>query len=360
MAKFHTLKIKDVRRETEDTVSVAFEVPADLAHEYKFTQGQHLTLRQMIGGEDIRRNYSICSGVGEDELRVAIKKVDGGRFSTFANDNLTVGQEIDVMPPMGHFFTQLDPAHTKNYVAFAVGSGITPVMSIIKTVLATEPESSFTLFYGNRNVSSVIFREALEDLKDRYMGRFSLYHILSREHQDVDLFNGRIDTEKCQTFCKTLCIPSEVDEFFLCGPEEMVNSVSAELQKSGVAKNHIHFELFTAVGAPALQAKRHVSPPVEGTAKQAKVTVILDGVRTNFPLPYNSESVLDAALAQGLDLPYACKGGVCCTCRAKLVEGKVDMAVNYSLEPEEVAAGFILTCQSRPLTDNVVVDYDHV
>ncbi len=359
MARFHKLKIKDVRRETEDTVSIAFDVPENLADEYLFSQGQHLTLRQTINDEDVRRNYSICSGVGDGELRVAIKKVADGRFSTFANDNLKIGQEIDVMTPMGHFYTTLDAAQSKHYMAFAAGSGITPVMSIIKTVMATEPASRFTLFYGNRNVSSIIFREELEDLKNRYLGRLSIYHILSREHQDVDLFNGRIDSEKCGILCKALVSSEDVDEVFLCGPEEMINSVSAELQKAGVDKSHIHFELFTTAGAPAANAKKHVSAPIEAKGDEAKVTVVLDGVKTSFPLPFNDESVLDAALKTGLDLPFACKGGVCCTCRAKLVEGKVDMAVNYSLEPDEVAAGFILTCQARPLTDEIVVDYDH-
>jgi ring-1,2-phenylacetyl-CoA epoxidase subunit PaaE len=360
MAKFHELTIKNIQRETDDTVVIAFDVPPELKAEYKFIQGQHLTLRQMINNEDLRRNYSICSAVGDGELKIAVKRMEGGRFSNFANDNLKVGGKIEVMTPMGHFYTTLDPKHAKNYAAFAAGSGITPIISIIKTTLATEPKSRFSLFFGNSTVGSIIFHEQLEDLKDKYMGRLSVYHILSREQQESDFLNGRIDVKKCDVLFKSLLQPAEVDEFFLCGPEEMINGVSAELTKAGVDKNYIHFELFTAVGTPAAQAIVHQAAPVESKSDKARVTVILDGVKTTFPLPFNGESVLDAALDQGLDLPYACKGGVCCTCRAKLVEGKVDMAVNYSLEPEEVEAGFILTCQSRPLTDTIVVNYDHV
>jgi ring-1,2-phenylacetyl-CoA epoxidase subunit PaaE len=360
MAKFHELKIKDIRRETGDTVSIAFDVPAALAADFEFIQGQHLTLRRVINGEEIRRNYSICSGVGEGELRIAIKRLEGGQFSTFANDNLRVGDSLDVLTPSGHFFTRTDPKAAKNYVAFAAGNGITPVISIIKTVLRHEPKSQFTLIYGNGTVDHILFHEQLEDLKDRYIGRLSVYHILSEEQQDADFLNGVIDGEKCDILFKSLCPPAEVDEFFLCGPEKMINDVSAALEKAGAEKNHIHFELFTAVGTPAQEAKEHKPAALEAKGGEAKVTVILDGVKTNFPLPFNGDSVLDAALDLGLDLPFACKAGVCCTCRAKLVEGKVDMAVNYSLEPEEVAAGFILTCQSRPLTDRVVIDYDHV
>ena len=358
MARFHVLKIADVVRETEDAVVITFELPAELAEDYAYVQGQHLTLRRDIGGEDIRRNYSICNGVDEGRLAIAIKKVEGGRFSSFANDALKPGDSLEVMTPTGSFHTTLDPAQAKTYVAFAAGSGITPIISIIKTTLAREPESRFLLFYGNRSVASIIFREALEDLKDRYLERFSLYHVLSREKQEVELFNGRLDAAKAGALVAAFCPVESIDEAFVCGPGTMIEAVSGKLMDLGVPEAKIHFELFTTdvQRAPELHPVEHGK--VEGSGDAAEITVILDGVRTRFKLPYDGESLLDAALKEGLDLPFSCKGGVCSTCRAKVVEGKVDMAVNYALEDAEVAAGFVLTCQSHPLTDSVILDYD--
>ena len=358
MARFHALTIAEVARETDDAVVVTFELPADLADDYTYLQGQHLTLRHQIDGEDLRRNYSICSGVDEGRLSIAIKKVEGGRFSSFANDSLRPGDSLEVMTPTGSFNTPLDPAQAKTYVAFAAGSGITPIMSIIKTTMAREPESRFLLFYGNRSVASIIFREALEDLKDRYLERFSLHHVLSREKQEVELFNGRLDAEKAEALLAAFCPVETIDEAFICGPGTMIEAVSGKLVDLGLPEAKVHFELFTTdvQRAPELRPVEHGK--VEGGGDSADITVILDGVRTRFKLPYDGESLLDAALKEGLDLPFSCKGGVCSTCRAKVAEGKVDMTVNYALEDAEIAAGFVLTCQSHPLTETVVLDYD--
>jgi ring-1,2-phenylacetyl-CoA epoxidase subunit PaaE len=356
--RFHTLKIADVRRETDDTVSVAFQVPADLAQDYAFQQGQYLTLRTTIDGEEVRRSYSICSGLDDGELRVAIKKVPGGVFSSYANENLKPGAALDVMTPSGRFTTPIDPAAARTYVLFAAGSGITPIVSIAKTLLAREPHSKVLLFYGNKSVASIVFREELEDLKNRNLGRFGLYHVLSREKQEAELFNGRLNKDKVKTFCRTLVNPAAVDGFFVCGPDTMIGDVTGALAEIGVPKDKVHFELFDTNPAGVVPPRPTPHAPREAKGDQAQVTVILDGVSHEFELEFDGTSILDAATAKGLDLPYSCKGGVCCTCRAKLQEGKVDMAVNYALEEDEVAQGFVLTCQSRPLTDTVVLDYD--
>lgn len=357
--RFHSLKIKDVRAETPECVSIAFDIPPALQQDFTFTQGQNITIRSIIDGEEIRRSYSICSSPMDNELRVAVKKVQNGRFSTHANQQLKKGDTVEVLPPTGKFYTELNPSHKKNYTAFAAGSGITPLLSIIKTTLAAEPQSSFTLIYGNRNRNSIIFKEELEALKNRYMDRFRLYHILSRERTDTPVNYGRIDAEKCRQLNEKLIDLRTSDEFFICGPEEMIFSVKDFLEEQGVDKQHIHFELFTTPG----QNKVNTGDKEKGNTsahqgKTSKVTIKSDGISFGFDLPYNGESILDAALQQGADLPYACKGGVCCTCRAKLLEGEVEMDTNYALEKDEVEAGFILTCQSHPRTEKVVVDYD--
>lgn len=355
MVKFHSLTIADVEKQTDDSVAVTFAVPDHLRDDYRFTQGQHLTLRTMINGQDVRRSYSICAGVDDNQLRVAIKKIPDGVFSSFANSALKKGTAIEVMTPMGHFFTPLDPNNEKTYVAFAAGSGITPMLSIIKTTLAREPKSSFHLFFGNRSVGSIMFREELEDLKNRYMTRFSVTNILSREAQDVDILSGRIDGAKARALLAALCPVESISDVFLCGPQAMIEDLTATLQDLGIARDHIHFELFHTDSAPRA-ASRPIA--VESKMDAARVTVIVHGVSTEFNLPFNGATVLEGAENNGADVPFSCKGGVCCTCRAKVVEGKVDMAVNYALEPHEVEAGFVLTCQSRPLTDKVVLDYD--
>ncbi len=355
---FHPLKVKDTRIETQDCVSIAFEVPEELKSEFVFLQGQTLTMRKFFGAEEIRRSYSICSSPLDKELRVAVKKVNDGIFSTFANRELKAGDSLEVMPPTGKFYTDLHPANKKNYLAFAAGSGITPILSIIKTTLAIEPGSRFTLVYGNRHTSSIIFKEALEELKDKYIQRFRLYHILSRERMEADINYGRIDEKKCQQLLKLIDYQI-IDEIFLCGPESMIFSVKEYLEKTGVESHRIHFELFnTPVRKTSGEKKFETAVKTSAAGEQSKVTVKLDGRSFDFDLDYNSNNILDAALAEGADLPFACKGGVCCTCKAKLVQGEVLMEVNYGLEPDEVKAGFILTCQSHPRTPTVVVDFD--
>lgn len=353
---FEQLTVREVRRETHDCVSIAFEVPEQLKETFRFLQGQYITLKTKIGGEEVRRSYSICSSPLDHELRVAVKKVPNGVFSTYANELLKAGDSLEVMPPMGKFFTPLLSSQKKNYVGFAAGSGITPLLSIIKTTLQTEKESTFTLVYGNRNRHSIIFRETLEALKNKYMNRFRLIHILSRETTDTPLNSGRIDADKCLTLCDKTIDLQRTDEFFLCGPEEMIFSVKNVLEEKGVAAQKIHFELFTTAGQQNKKIQQLETETDKGP--KSKITVKLDGISFDFELSQKGEAILDAALKQGADLPYACKGGVCCTCRAKLVEGQVDMEVNYGLEPDEIEQGFILTCQSHPKSEHVVVDFD--
>jgi ring-1,2-phenylacetyl-CoA epoxidase subunit PaaE len=357
MIHFHTLKVASVRRETDECVSILFQVPEDLASIFRFTPGQSLTIRTMLNGQEQRRNYSICSSPLDGELRIAVKKVAGGQFSTWANEALQAGDTLEVMPPVGKFGTALHPEQAKNYVAFAAGSGITPVLSIIKTALHTEPRSTFTLVYGNRSRSSIIFKEELEALKDKFLHRFRIYHILSREGADTPLNSGRIDREKTEFLLKKLIDPKNIQEAFLCGPEELIFTVRDVLQEKGVPAAHIHFELFTIPGQGKKSEIRNPKSEIP-TGPQATVQVKLDGHSFQFGLAQGGQSILDAALAQGADLPYACKGGVCCTCKARLLEGAVHMDAAWGLEPDEIAAGFILTCQSHPTTDSVLVDFD--
>lgn len=356
MIHFHSLRVKKVEKETEDCVSITFDVPAELQDMFAFKQGQNLTFRKKMGGEELRRNYSICSSPFENKLQVAVKKVEGGMFSTYANEELKAGDYLDVMPPTGKFYTELHPAQKKNYVAFTAGSGITPILSIIKTTLLTEPQSSFTLVYGNRTKSSIIFKEALEALKDKFIDRFRVYHVLSREKSDAPINHGRIDVEKLDLFFDKIIDMKRCDEFFLCGPEEMIFCIKGYLAGKGIAPERVHFELFTVPGQKNAEVKIQKSEVERGPV--SKISVKLDGIMFDFDLAYESESILDAALKQGADLPYACKGGVCTTCKAKLLEGKVEMEVNWGLEPDEVEKGYILTCQSHPKTEKVVVDFD--
>ena len=353
---FHPLRIRDVRKETPDCVSVAFEIPEELLNDFIFKQGQSLTMRTTINGEEVRRTYSICSSPLEKEWRVAIKKVTGGLFSSFANDQLKEGDTLEVMQPVGKFYTELHPSHHKHYVAFAVGSGITPIISLLKTTLATEPQSSFTLVYGNRNRQSIIFFDELESIKNKYMDRFNLVFVLSRERTDSTLNFGRIDIEKLQQIDKLVDLNS-ADEFFICGPEEMIFATKAFLEAKGIDKKKIHFELFTTPGQTQKTETRSQADIESGPKSQ--VTIKLDGRSFDFDLSLNSgTTILDAALKEGADLPFACKGGVCCTCKARLLEGEVDMDVHWGLEDEEVAEGYILTCQSHPKTGKVVVVFD--
>jgi ring-1,2-phenylacetyl-CoA epoxidase subunit PaaE len=355
---FHPLTVRDIRKETDDCISVSFDIPPDLSDAFRFRQGQNITLRKQLKGEELRRNYSICSSPLEAELRIAIKRVPHGRFSNWANTELKAGDVLEVWPPTGKFHTELDPALKRNYLAFAAGSGITPILSIIRTTLQTEPGSRFTLVYGNRNRRSIIFREQLEDLKNRYMQRFNVIHILSREEPETLLNSGRIDEAKCAELAAKMIDLSRVDEVFLCGPEDMIFTVKNFLETKGFPEKHIHFELFTTPRQKekALALDRNERPAGEHDLCTIKVRI--DGVVTQFELPAEGDTILNAALRAGADLPYACKGGVCATCKAKLIEGEVDMDVNYALEGEEVKNGFILTCQSHPKTAQVFVDFD--
>ncbi|KGM32919.1 1,2-phenylacetyl-CoA epoxidase subunit PaaE [Inquilinus limosus] len=356
--RFHCLTIRNIRRETTDAVSIAFDVPGELDADYRFTPGQYLTLRASIDGEDLRRSYSICSGPDDGELRIAVKRVEGGVFSDWVNRTLQAGDAIEVMTPTGRFGMQQAPVQSRarTHVAFAAGSGITPVLSLLRGVLAREPESRFFLFYGNRSTSEILFREALEELKDCFLGRLSVFHVLSQEEQDLPILTGRLDGDKVRRLLR-LVVPAEmIDEVYLCGPEGMSREIQTVLTELGVAPEKVHVELFVSAlgGRPR---PKPVAPAPDAPSRTAVLTV--DGKRREVPVA-EDESILDAALRAGVDLPYACKGGMCSTCRARLVEGEAAMDLNYSLEPWELEAGFILTCQSHPKTDRVVVDYDEM
>ncbi len=351
-AKFYPLKIKALKRETANCVSVSFVIPPDLREIFSYKEGQNITIRKNLHGQELRRSYSICNAPHENELKIAIKKVEKGLFSTFANNEIQAGDELEVMPPTGRFTSR---GTTGNYLGIAAGSGITPVISIVKHILKTQADSSFTLIYGNQKRNSIIFFEEIEALKNKYMERFVCVNILSRERTDADINYGRIDTTKFEVL-KQLINFKNITNAFLCGPEAMILSASAFLEKEGLAKANIHFELFATSVKKYEAAGDKIQAATAGLS--SNITVKVDGRSFQFSLPYKSDNILDAALAQGADLPYACKGGVCCTCRAKLVEGKVQMDVNYALEEEEVAHGFILCCQSHPVSENVVIDFD--
>ncbi len=358
--KFHPLKVRNLKRETPDSVSIAFEIPPDLAEDYKFTQGQSITIRKTFNGEEIRRSYSICSSPLDGELRVGVKKVENGIFSGYANTELKEGDVLDIMTPSGHFYTELNPSGKKNYIAFAAGSGITPILSIAKTTLAIEKDSKFTLVYGNRNTGSIMFLEEIEALKNTYIDRFTVFYILSRENVDVPILNGRINGEKCgELNLHKLINANEMNEAFLCGPEDMIMSVKDKLTELGMDPKHIHFELFTT---PASAVHSISKPQTAATqadrSATASVSVKIDGLTYQMDLPYGGDTILDAALKTGADLPFACKGGVCCTCRAKVTKGSVSMEMNFSLEDDEVEKGYILTCQSHPTSEEVFVDFD--
>ena len=356
MSAFYPLTIASVKNETRSAIAVTFQVPSELKEKFRFVQGQHLTVRAYIGGEEIRRSYSVCCAVQDESLRIGIKQAEGGLFSNWAAANLKPGCILDVMPPLGQFHVPLSAENRKHYLAFAAGSGITPVLSLVKTTLLTEPHSKVTLFYGNRASSTVMFRDDLADLKDAFLNRFTLMHVLSREPQDLELLSGRITGEKCRQLIERFCPIEDVDFVFLCGPQAMMDEVSAALRALGLAKSQIKTELFTVPGArPKIATRRAVETP---GSQKCEVTLVLDGGRHVFPLERGKETILEAALRHGIDVRYSCRSGVCTTCRAKLVRGQVDMDANYALEDYEIARGFILTCQSYPATDSVTVDFD--
>ncbi|MDN5849616.1 MAG: phenylacetate-CoA oxygenase/reductase subunit PaaK [Nitrococcus sp.] len=357
MAKFHVLTIADIRPLTREAVAITFAVPAALREAFRYWQGQHLALRASIEGKPVTRTYSICAGAPANVLRIAVKRQPHGVFSNFANDELAPGQTLEVMPPRGHFYTPLEPNQAKHYLAFAAGSGITPVLSIIDTTLAVERASRFTLVYGNRTSTSILLREELEDLKNTYMGRFNLAHVLSRESTDIELFRGRITQDKCAHLCERWIDVASIDECFICGPEPMLQAVTEALHAHGIERERIHFELFTTPG----EVKRQCGQRREdrrGDHAVSRIALVSDGRRLEFDLLRNTDTILEAGLRAGADLPFSCKGGVCATCRAKLLQGRVEMSANYALEGDEVEAGYVLTCQSYPLSEDIVLDYD--
>ena len=352
---FHTLTVKKIIRETADCVSLTFDIPSSLKNEFEFKEGQNIVIKHFHQGEEIRRSYSICNAPHEQELKVAVKKIQGGLFSSFANDQLKANETLEIMPPSGKFNAHLCTESFPNYLAIAAGSGITPVISIIKHTLHSQPNSRFTLLYGNQNRSSVIFFEELEGLKNQYIDRLTIINILSREKTDSEILHGRIDTQKLSSLNKIIDY-SQTTAAYLCGPETMIFEAAAFLEQNGMDKSKIHFELFTS--SASIKKAEAVIAMQNDDGPKSKITIRLDGRTFDFDLSFNGEPILDAALKQGADLPYACKGGVCCTCRAKLLEGTVKMDVNYALEQEELEQGFILTCQSHPASSKVVVDFD--
>lgn len=356
MKSFFQLQLAEITKETNDCVSLLFSIPEEDSQFFKFKPGQHLTLRTFLNGEDIRRSYSICSAPWETGLRVGIKKVPFGKFSGFANEKLKAGDMIECMAPDGNFTLKETDTNGSKYVFFAAGSGITPVLSLIKYILNKQPESEVVLFYGNRSADTIIFKESLEGLKNLYIDRFSIYFILSQEKLESPVFNGRINKDKCQRFAKLFYDPANTDRFFLCGPRSMIFEIKDTLMDQGVPEEKIRFELFTS---PDDEKYKDIKKPgLDIPDIASTIELQLDGKMFTIDLNSRDKSVLDAALAEGADLPYACKGGVCCTCKAKLLEGEVHMEVNYGLEPDELENGYILTCQSHPKSDFVKINFD--
>lgn len=355
MAKFHPIKVREVQKETKDCSVLSFDIPSELRDEFKYSHGQHLTLRALIDGQDVRRSYSLCSSPVEDQWKVAVKRINGGLFSSYIHENVKKGDVLDIMAPNGIFNTPIEADKAKNYIVFAAGSGITPILSIIKTHLALEPMSKFQLFYLNRSVKSIIFKEEIEQLKNRYFGRLEIFHFLTKEHRSIELLNGRFTEEKLQTLTKSIIDVPSVDECFICGPESMIFLIRDELVKAGLAKEKIHFELFNTGNSEAdmERAKHILEKKVEGT----QVTIIDGGKEFHFIMDDDFDNILDGALAAGADLPFACKGGVCSTCKCRVVEGTVEMKINYALDEKEVAQNLVLSCQAVPTSEKVVVDF---
>ncbi|MFW8595674.1 1,2-phenylacetyl-CoA epoxidase subunit PaaE [Cribrihabitans neustonicus] len=356
MARFHDLEVTGVRKTIRDAVVVTLKPASEAAAAFDFTQGQYLTFRRDFDGEELRRSYSICAGKNEGILQVGIKRVEGGAFSTWANTELKPGDILQAMPPMGSFFTPLDAAAQKHYLGFAGGSGITPVLSILKTTLEAEPHSSFTLVYANKGVNTIMFREELEDLKNLHMGRLNVIHVLETDTQEIDLFTGLVTEEKCAQLFEHWIDVQSVDTAFICGPEPMMLGIASALRKAGLDEGQIKFELFAS--AQPGRAKRQVKPgDAASGANQTRAAITLDGATQTIEMG-KDVTILDAALENAMDAPYACKAGVCSTCRCKVLEGEVEMVANHALEDYEVEKGYVLSCQAYPVTDRVVVDYD--
>ena len=351
MSQFIPLTIKSIQPQTEQAICIAFELSPEHAENFQYQPGQHLTIRHLTEQEELRRCYSICSDSDED-MSIAIKKIDQGQFSTWANENLKVGDVLEVMPPQGVFFQKAAKAGGKHYLGFAAGSGITPILSIVKAVLSRKQDATFTLVYGNRSWKQTMFSEQIMDLKDRFKERLQLVNIFSRELNDSDIFNGRIDADKLQQLFQANLISAEADHCFACGPEEMMTAVETVLPTWGIQRSKIHTERFNTGTAPKATAQQ-----IESRTEE-KVNIILDGRELIIEVSKQDDSILDAALRAGADLPYACKGGVCATCKCKVLQGEVEMAINYSLEEEEIQKGYVLSCQARPTTQNVRLSFD--
>jgi ring-1,2-phenylacetyl-CoA epoxidase subunit PaaE len=354
MAKFHPVKVQDVYKETKDCSVISFEIPEDLEQEFRYTHGQHLTLKTDIDGHEVRRSYSLCSSPVENKWRVAVKKIAGGVFSSYVNESLKKGDMLEIMAPNGVFNTPVS-AEAKNYVMFAAGSGITPILSIIKTHLALEPESTVKLFYLNRSVKSIIFKEEIEQLKNVYFGRIEIFHFLTKEHRPIELFNGRFTKEKLQVLTEKIIDVPSVDECFICGPEQMIFLIRDELVAAGLSKEKIHFELFSSGNTE--EDRQRVNKVLEKKVEGTEVTILDGGKEFHFTMDDDFDNILDGALAAGADLPFACKGGVCSTCKCRVVEGSVEMKINYALDENEVAKNYILSCQAVPTSQKVVVDF---
>ena len=354
MSKLHPLRVSEIKNETHDTVSIAFDLPSHLTNDFKFTQGQYLTLEALINGEKVRRAYSLCSSANSGILRVAVKKVTNGLFSTFATEKLKVGDTLDVLSPMGTFFTALDPSQKKNYLAVAAGSGITPILSILKTSLETEKESTFTLLYVNKDSQNIIFKEELEDLKNIYLDRLAVYNFFTRENTEYELYNGRLNRSKMEILFDKIIDPSTLDECFFCGPEELVTEMENVFRDQGFSQDNLHSELFTKKKSVAAPVKK--SAPVSANGHQ--ITIIMDGDEYNLSMESSSDLIVDAAINEDIDIPYSCQAGVCSTCKAKVISGEVQMSDDHTLDDDEVEAGFVLTCICTPITEKIVLDYD--
>lgn len=362
MAAFHELKVLEVRRETEDSVSVLLEVKPELQDSFKFIPGQYVTFKKAINGEEIRRSYSICSAPYQSELRVGIKKMPFGKFSSFANDELKVGDTLETLTPRGRFLFESDASKSRHMVGLAGGSGVTPVLSILKDILHSEPNSRFTLFYGNKNANSVIFKEQLARLKNEYMSRLVIHHVFSEEEVGSDLFQGMMTKEKVAELLQKLVDIKDVDGFYICGPEPMIIGAKDVLKESGVADEKVHFELFASSDSePKPVTDATPVQPKENTSNLlSKVKVVMDDDEFEFELDSNGKTILEAATEAGVDVPFSCKGAVCCTCLARVKDGEASMDKNYSLSEKEVSEGLILTCQAHPQSKSVTFDFDDI
>lgn len=356
MATFHTLKIKDIYKETKDCSVISFDIPQHLQEAFKFRQGQHLTLKANINNEDVRRSYSLCSGPEEGKWQVAVKQIPGGKFSTYVNTTLKPGDTIEVMPPSGNFGVASSPTTAKNYIFFAAGSGITPILSMLKAHLKNEPNAHTQLFYVNRTAKSILFKEQLENLRNTYFGRLEIFHFLTKEQRDNPLLNGRIDKAKVELLTKSIINASSVDEAFICGPEAMIFQIKDALTEAGLKQEHIHYELFVTGLSEA--DKQKAAKALEQKVIGTKITLIDGGKEFHFTMTDEYDNILDGALAAGADLPFACKGGVCSTCKCKLEKGSVEMKVNYALEPFEIEQNLILSCQAVPTSQEILVNFD--